>query len=71
LVVSAMLGIACSGYAGEEAKHVIAIDFVGEGDTDKVSLKLNSEDLGFELDEMQVGETRSVVDETGRAILIT
>lgn len=66
-----MLGIACSGYAGEQAKHVIAIDVVGEDDTEKVSLKLNSEDLGFELDEMQVGETRSVVDEKGRAILIT
>ena len=39
--------------------------------SDGVHLKLDSDDLGFNLEDMQEGETRSIVDENGRSILIT
>lgn len=71
ILATTALGVACVGFAGEENKHVIAIGVNGDGVTDEVSLRINSEDLGFELDEMQIGESRSVVDESGRAVLIT
>jgi hypothetical protein len=40
----------------------------GDGET---HLTLNSDDLGFNLRDMQVGENRSIVDKEGRPILIT
>lgn len=71
LLAIALLSAAGGGVAEEGTKHVMAVEVAGHGATDGVAFKLDSEDLGFELDDMQVGETRSVVDEDGRPILIT
>lgn len=35
------------------------------------NFKINSDDLGFDLQEMQEGENRSIVDESGKNILVT
>lgn len=70
-LAAALLGVAGSGLAGEKAKHVMAVEVAGDSTTDTMSFELNSEELGFDLDEMQIGETRSIVDEAGRPILIT
>ena len=64
-------GMALSSLAGEDAKHVMAVEVVGDGSGDTTSFFLNSDDLGFDLEEMQVGESRSIVDEAGQSILIT
>lgn len=64
-------GLAFSAMAGEDAKHVMAVEVVGDGDANTTSFFLDSSDLGFELEDLQVGETRSVVDESGRSILIS
>ena len=66
-----LIGLAGSAMAGDEAKRVMAIEVVGDDSTDATSFFFNSDDLGFDLDEMQVGETRSVIDESGKSILIT
>jgi len=57
-----MLGMALAGRAG------------GALAGDNVRIKINSEELGFdwrELHGMQEGENRSIVDESGRNILVT
>ncbi len=57
-----MLGIALAGLAGGA--------LAGED----VRIKINSEELGFDLRDlhgMQEGENRSIVDESGRNILVT
>jgi hypothetical protein len=48
-------------------KFAIAVD---DGD-DTVELQLDGEQLGFVLSELQLGETRSVVDKQGRTVLVT
>ena len=70
-LISILLGVAGGVFAGEEKKHVMAIEVAGDDTSEDVKFKLDSDDLGFDLDEMQVGETRSVVDESGRSVLIT
>ena len=66
-----LTGMAFSSLAGEDAKHVMAVEVVGDGASDTTSFFLDSDDLGFDLEEMQVGETRSIIDESGQSILIT
>ena len=69
--VVATLGLAAAAFAGEEVKTKIAIAVVGDDGNGEVHFKLNSDDLGFDLHDMQEGENRSIVDESGRTILIT
>ena len=66
-----MIGLAGSALAGDETKRVMAIEVAGDDGTNATSFFFDSEDLGFDLDEMQVGETRSVIDESGKSVLIT
>ena len=54
--------------AGEE-EHAIAIKMADDSGATHVTL--NSADMGFNLQDMQVGESRSIVDEQGQNILIT
>lgn len=57
--------------AGEEHQMKIRVVVADSDGGDEVRLNLDSEDLGFDLHDMQEGETRSIVDESGRSILIT
>ena len=66
-----LVGLTGSAMAGDEVKMNMAIEVVGEDGMNGQYFKLNSDDLGFDLDEMQVGESRSIVDESGQSILVT
>ncbi len=44
---------------------------VSDGGTGESVVVLDSDTLGFDMRDMQVGENRSVVDNNGRAVLIT
>ncbi len=67
----AALMLASSAMAEEDMQmHIkIAIDDGSGGEG--IFLNLDSETMGFALHDMQVGEIQSVVDESGRSILIT
>ena len=71
LSIALMLGLTGSAMAGDEAKMKMAVEFIGEDGTHARHFMINSDDLGFDLDEMQVGESRSIVDESGQTILVT
>ena len=67
----ASIGLASAALAGEEMKTKMAIALVDSDSHGEVRLELDSDELGFNLHDMQEGENRSIVDESGRAILIT
>lgn len=67
LILLGAAGTVCAGDARHEMKIVIEDDQPGE----ELRIELDSEALGFKLHELQVGETRSVVDGEGRPVLIT
>jgi hypothetical protein len=54
-----LLGMAIVGLAGNA---------LAGGD---VTIAINSEELGFNLHDMQEGENRSIIDESGRSVLVT
>lgn len=74
LFLAAGLLAAALSIAGEqEAKWVTNIA-IAENDVsghEPFILELSSDELGFDLQDLQVGESRSVVDDAGRNVLIT
>ena len=67
----ASLVMAAATIAAEETKTKMVIAVVDAGSQGEVRIELDSDDLGFNLHDMQEGENHSVVDESGRTILIT
>jgi hypothetical protein len=69
--MAASLLLASTAFAGEHATMVMQIAIDDGSDGEEIVLNLNGDDMGFDLDDMQEGESHSIVDESGRAILIT
>lgn len=71
IALAGFLTIAGVSLAGEDevVEYKIAIAH-NEGDGEMM-VSLDSSDMGFNMHDMQEGETRSIVDESGRNILIT
>ena len=67
LVAVGMFGAAI---AQEEARVKIEV-MTDHGDGDAVHMAIDSEDLGFNLHDMQEGENQAIVDDQGRTILVT
>lgn len=66
-----VLGLAAAAFAGDETKmkmSVIVIDDTADGE---IRFELDSDDFDFDLHSMQEGESHSVVDKSGRTILIS
>ena len=70
-ILAASLIMAGAAVAGEKHHMKFEIAIADDDGTGEVMLNLDSDDLGFNLHDMQEGETRSIVDESGRSILIT
>ncbi len=68
IVFSALL--ATAAYSGDK-HHAIKVEVESDDADGIISMVLDSEELGFDLHDMQVGENQSVVDKEGRAVLIT
>jgi len=68
-VVSLALATVAVADENAEMKIKIVVDDGGIGEP--VFVNLDSDTMGFALHDMQEGEIQSVVDETGRSILIT
>ncbi len=72
LTMLAVIGLfATAVWSGEEMHHTMKIAIVEADGDSEIRIELDSDDLGFNLHEMQVGENRSIVDKEGRSILIT
>jgi hypothetical protein len=69
LSLTMALGLATTVFAGEQMKMKIAVvEDDGHGD---VRIELDSDDIGFSLEELQEGESRSIVDKSGQPIVVT
>ena len=62
---------ATAAYSGEQDHHKMEIRVIAEDGDGGTHLTLDSDDLGFNLHDMEVGENRSIVDKDGRSILVT
>lgn len=63
--------LAGTALAGEEIKTKVAIALVDSDVGGEVRLEFDSDEVGFNLHDMQEGENRSIVDKSGRTVLIT
>lgn len=71
MMLIAALGLAGIALAGEEVKTKIAIAVIDDSSDGEVRIELDSDTMGFNLHDMQEGENRSIVDKSGRTILVT
>lgn len=69
-ITIASLLIAVAALADEEHKMKIEIA-VDDGGNAPTMIRLDGDDLGFNLQDLQVGESRSVVDSSGQSVFIT
>ena len=67
----AILCFAAASVASEDVQTKMRIAVVDDGADNEIHLDLDSAEMGFNLHDMQVGENRSIVDESGQSILIT
>lgn len=70
-LTASAIGLAGVALASEEIKTKIAIAVVDDNADGEVRIELDSDELGFNLHDMQEGENRSIVDKSGKTILIT
>ncbi len=68
LITSVLLATAALAGEEHEMKIEIAVD---DGQSAPTVIRLDSDDMGFKLHELQEGESRSVVDGTGQSVLVT
>ncbi len=66
-----VLGLAAAAFAGDEAKTKMTVVVIDDSADGEVRIELDSDDLGFDLHAMQEGESHSIVDKSGRTILIS
>ena len=70
-VIVVMGLFATAVWSGQDDHRKIEVNVMSDDGHGQTHFVLDSEDLGFSLHEMQVGENQSVVDDEGRAVLIT
>ena len=71
LLAWAVALIFSSAAAEVEEQHVMKIVVAGDSTSDSTAFHWSSNDSGFDMQGMQLGETHSIVDESGRSVLIT
>jgi hypothetical protein len=62
---------ATNAFCGEQIHHKVEVVVVGADGDGETRIELDSDDLGFDLHDMQVGENQSIIDKDGRSILVT
>ena len=71
-VILSVAAIGLFGIAIAEDQSRIEIEVISDADShDVIRLELDSDEMGFNLHDMQEGENRSIVDKSGRTILVT
>jgi len=67
----AVFCFAAASFASEEVKTKMHIELIDDSNDGAFRIVLDSDEMGFNLHDMQVGENRSVVDKSGKSILVT
>lgn len=58
-------------FAGDKSHHKMEIKVVSDDGDGETHVVLDSDDMDFDMHDMQVGENQSIVDKSGRPVLIT
>ena len=66
-----MLLFTTAAFSGDKNHHKMEIKVISDDGDGQTRLVLDSDELGFNLHDMQVGENQSIVDKDGRPVLIT
>lgn len=69
--LAATLLFATAALAGENEHTKVEIKVISDDGDGNTHLVLDSDEMGFNLHDMQVGENQSIVDKEGRPVLIT
>ena len=71
-VLTSVVAIGMFGVAVAQDEARVKIEVVTDHDDgDGIHVQFDSEDAGFNLHDMQVGENQAIVDDEGRTILVT
>ena len=70
-VFMAAILFAATAYSGDESHHKMEIKVIAEHGDGETRIVIDSDDLDFDLHDMQIGENHSIVDKEGRSILVT
>jgi hypothetical protein len=70
-VLAFVASLAGAVYAGEAERHEVIVAVSADDADGKFNFRFDSDDAGFELEDLQVGESRSIVGESGETALIT
>jgi hypothetical protein len=70
-VLAFVASLAGAVYAGETEHREIVVAVEADDADGKFKFRFDSDNAGFDLDDLQVGESRSIVGEAGEAALIT
>ncbi len=71
LALAVTLIFGAAALADVEEKREMKIIVAGSSSDDSTTFHWTSDDPGFDMESMQLGETHSIVDESGRSVLIT
>ena len=63
--------LASAALAGEDTQTKMKIAVIDSNDDGEVRVELDSDELGFDLHDMQVGENQAIIDSAGRSVLVT
>ena len=66
-----LFAVAIAAYAGEKVHEKMVVEMIHSDGDQSSHFSFDSDDLGFDLMDMQVGENRSFVDKNGRTVLMT
>ena len=71
-VAISLIALGMFGMALAQEEPRVKLEFItDEGADEAVHLQFDSDELGFNLHDMQVGENQAIVDEQGRTVLVT
>jgi hypothetical protein len=71
ILILACLGSTTIAFAEEGIETKMVISVKGDTGVDDVHFEIDGDDAGFNLHDMQVGENRSIIDKSGKSILVT
>ncbi len=70
-VIAVLLILGATTFAQEEHKMKFEVIVMEDGVDGTTSFSWSGDDADFDMQDMQVGESRSIIDDSGRSVLIT
>ncbi|NIV17407.1 MAG: hypothetical protein GWN47_03125 [Woeseiaceae bacterium] len=70
MVLVFVASLAGAVYAGEREHRQLVIAVTSDDTEGEYNFKIDSDDLGFDLGELQVGESRTVTNDSGQTVLV-